>query len=281
MRDQFDRSSKWMIQHHGDSILRLGGVERVLEWRSLQAEVVQPRRYPDGLLEVRLTDRSEPLLFLLEIATYPERRLHEQILRDMMLVYLDRGVLPEVLTLVLYPKGAFRITGHEALDSPGGSTHLHIDWRVVELWTLAATQLLAANDVGLIPWEPLTHSDEPPEVVLQQCREQIDRHAPPEEHANFLAVIQVLTRLRYNDPRLLGLFGGKQIMIESPLIQEIVAERMHKDILRFLTGRFESVPQDIVSALHAIQEERKLDELVDWASRCPDLGAFRARLTLS
>ena len=52
-----------------------------------------------------------------------------------------------------------------------------------------------------------------------------------------MAVCQVLTRLKYNEPQLLAIFGGKQIMIESPLIQEIVAERMHKDILGVLEAR--------------------------------------------
>jgi len=38
------------------------------------------------------------------------------------------------------------------------------------------------------------------------------------------------------------------------------------------------VPQDIEAAVRAIQEESRLDQLVDWAARCPDLEAFRQRL---
>jgi hypothetical protein len=41
---EYDKSSKWLIQHHGDSILRLAGVCDITEWRPLQAEIVQPRR---------------------------------------------------------------------------------------------------------------------------------------------------------------------------------------------------------------------------------------------
>ena len=67
-------------------------------------------------------------------------------------------------------------------------------------------------------------------------------------------------------------------MIESPLIQELIAEERHTDIARSLTGRFGSVPPDVTTALQGIQEEQKLDDLVDWAARCPDLDAFRARL---
>src|SRR3954451_11846452 len=104
----YDKSSKWLIGQYGDSILRLAGVRDVVSWRPLQAEVVQPRQLPDGLLEVRLAGRKEPVLFVLELATYPERRLSEQIVRDLMLVYLERRVLPEVVALVLHPKGKYR-----------------------------------------------------------------------------------------------------------------------------------------------------------------------------
>ncbi len=75
MRDDYDRSSKWLIQHHGNSILRLAGIATVRSWRSLQADLVQPRRLPDGLLEVRVDDRNEADLFIVELATYPEPRV--------------------------------------------------------------------------------------------------------------------------------------------------------------------------------------------------------------
>jgi hypothetical protein len=44
--------------------------------------------------------------FLLEVATYAERRTQQQLTRDAMLVYLNRGRLPEVIVLVLARKGA-------------------------------------------------------------------------------------------------------------------------------------------------------------------------------
>jgi hypothetical protein len=93
----------------------------------------------------------------------------------------------------------------------------------------------------------------------------------------------VLARLRYNDPGLLSIFGGSQAMIESPLIQElmseVVAKERHKYIVGVLEERFGSVPQDILTALGAIQDAERLDQLNRWAVRCPDLEAFRQRLT--
>ena len=34
-RFRYDRSSKWLIEHHGDSILRLAGVDDVIAWKPL------------------------------------------------------------------------------------------------------------------------------------------------------------------------------------------------------------------------------------------------------
>lgn len=132
----YDRTSKWLIQHHGDSILRIAGVHDLISWRPLQAELVQPRQLPDGLVEVQLAGQADPALFVLELATYPDQRVLEQVLRNMTLVYLDRRVLPEVLVLVLHPKGNVAADNSQELQSPLGWTRWQANWRVVRLWTI-------------------------------------------------------------------------------------------------------------------------------------------------
>ena len=195
-REQYDRSTKWLLQHHGDSILRLGGVGPVESWRALQADIVHPRRLPDGLLEVTLAGRTVPDLFLVEIATYAERRVPDQLADDIALVLLERRMLPEVLTVVLHTRGNARVGDSHELRSRLGWTRLAVAWRVVELWNVPAEQLLAVNDIGLIPWVPLAQFSDPPAVMLQECRRRIDQQSAPQEHANLLAVTQVLTQLR-------------------------------------------------------------------------------------
>lgn len=71
----------------------------------MQAELVQSTQLPDGLREVRLAHRADPVLFMLELATYSERRVASQAARDAALVRLERGELPEVLAIVLCTKG--------------------------------------------------------------------------------------------------------------------------------------------------------------------------------
>jgi hypothetical protein len=275
---EYDRSSKWLIQHHGDSILKLAGVQDVASWRALQSEVVQPGQLPDGVIEVRHAASEEATWYVVEIATYPERRVQDQLLRDALLVFLDRRVLPEVVALVLHPKGNYQPPDTLAVQSLRGWTELQVRWRIVELWTLSADTLLATNDPGLMPWVPLTQIRGPVEPVFEQCRTVIEHYGVDEEKSSLLAVAQVLASLRYNDPSLLLLLGGRKAMIESPILQELIAEEKANTILAVLRARLGPVPADLVAALQSVRDRDELNRLVDLAALCPDLSTFRARL---
>jgi hypothetical protein len=221
---EYHTSSKWLITNHGDSILRLGGVRGILSWKALQTDLVQTRRLPDGLIEATLRGRAQPARFVREISTYPYRRLSEQAVRGSALVYLAGGELPEVLTLILHPGGRARSTGSVELASPQGWTRWRVQWKVVELWTIPAADLLAANDLGLIPWVPLAKIDGPLEPIFEECRARIDLNAKAGQRENLLAVTQLLAKLNYNDPRLFQILGGRKAMIESPMLKELIAD---------------------------------------------------------
>ena len=275
---QYDKSSKWLIEHHGDSILRLAGVQAIEWWRPLQAELVQSRRLPDGLIEVKLRRKARPARFLVEISTYPYRRLSKQAIEDALVAYLDREELPEMLTLVLHPGGRKRVAGAADLVSPQGWTRLHLEWKVVEMWTIPAADLLAADDLGLIPWVPLARIDGPPEPVFRECRARIDRGASGGDRENLLGVAQLLAQLNYNDPRLFQILGGRKAMIESPLLRELIAENTQKTILNVLVARFGRGAEAIQSELHQIKADRRLQGLAKQAAVCPDLESFRKLL---
>jgi hypothetical protein len=156
-----------------------------------------------------------------------------------------------------------------------GLSRLAAGWKPVELWTLPAAEFLAQGDVGVVPWVPLMHFDGPPEALLERCAEKIEREAHPRERADLLAVSHVLTQLRFPSPELVKLLGGKEPMIESPLMQKMRAETLHKAILAALKGRFGTVPRDVTRHLSAILDEDKLMQLVVVAAQCADVQAFR------
>ncbi len=282
MRQDKDRSGKWLLGHHGDSILRLAGVTGFTAFRAVQAEVVSPRRLPDGLLDVSFSGEENLTPFLVEIVTYADRRADAQVLDDILLVTLDRQIVPEVISLILHPRGNAQVQGRLQRASRRGLTRLQADWRVVELWTVEAESLLAAGDVGLIPWVPLTHFVGPPEALLHRCREQIDRLAKSEELDNLLSVTQLLGGLRFTRELLRSIFGGGRPMIESPLLEELKSEMkaqaVQDAILDVLKDRLGTVPDSLATALRGILDEARLLQLNRWAGQCTDLAAFQARL---
>jgi hypothetical protein len=134
---------------------------------------------------------------LLEIGTYrtyPEQRLVEQIVADMTLAQAAFGRLPDAIALLLHPKETYRVPDHCTIRGRLGWASLEARWRVVELWNVPAGALLAAGQVGLIPWVPLTKYIETPRSMLQRCRLAIDQHAVGAERANLLAVTQCWPR---------------------------------------------------------------------------------------
>ena len=91
-------------------------------------------------------------------------------------------------------------------------------------------------------------------------------------------VSQIFARLRFPDPELLAILGGKQVMMESPLIKEVVAETRQGAILLVLKGKFGEVPTELEKRLRRISSEKKLEGLLQEAGRCSSLRAFQERL---
>jgi len=286
MRQDKDRTGKWLLAHHGDAILRLGGVTGFSSWKPLQAETVAPRRLPDGLIEVRFPGEATPVLVLVEIETYPDADNDRQVLDDLMVLALDRGAVPEVVSLVLKPKGNLTTTGQSERFGPRGRTRVSGSWPVVRLWELSADDLLAMNDPGVIPWVPLTKTDAAPDQLMATCRERIQAVADPTDRAGLLVVTQILAGLAFPGRKFLDLFGGPEAMIESPVLDEVkeilrkryVADAFRDGIRANLEARFGSAPEDRIAPLGTINDEARLKGLLKLAATCPDLDTFVAGL---
>ena len=151
---EHDKYSKYLIQNHGNSILRLAGVHDIPAWTPLQAELVVVRRFPDGVLEVPCPGQAQPDIFILEIATDPDARVPSQAVQDTALVYLERKIVPEVIVLFLRKKGHVKAANSVTLRSRRGLTKWSLSWKAVKLWEVPAEELLGLGDVGLLSWVP-------------------------------------------------------------------------------------------------------------------------------
>ena len=92
MHQDTDRGSQWLIENFGDAILKLAGYKEFLEWKHKPSEVVAPRRFPDGLMQVRFARQSEFTLVLVEIESYPNVDADRQVLEDVALIYISNTI---------------------------------------------------------------------------------------------------------------------------------------------------------------------------------------------
>src|SRR5262249_8782296 len=139
-------------------------------------------------------------------------------------VKLIRPQLPEVVVLVLLERGQQTVPSARQVSSPSGRTTLGGTWPVVQLWEVPAAPLLAGGDVGGLRLAAMRRLDAPSAVVGQQVKDRIEAEAPPAEVENLIAVTQVMATARFTDLTLLNILGGRQRMLISPVVQEIVAE---------------------------------------------------------
>ncbi|MCI0379581.1 MAG: hypothetical protein L0215_18385 [Gemmataceae bacterium] len=255
----------------------MAGLTGIRTWKAVNPELVQPRQLPDGLVEVQLEGRAANDLFLLEIYTYPDSRIPGELADDLMLTYIDRRRLPEVLTLILHPKGNLQAPPSHRVASPLGWSGLAFSWQVVELWKVPVGPLLAAKDPGLVPWLLLTQLDREPSAVLHDARDILG-NAMPSELESLQIATQILGRLRYNDEGLFAILGGKKAMIESPVFKEIIAETRQKDILSILRGKFEKVSSTVEDKVKTIQDDARLDDLLFQAATSSSLEEFEQKL---
>ena len=283
MRFQYDKGGKWLIEHHADAILKLAGIGPIASWKPLPGELVQSRQLPDGMVEVRLTGRSDPVLCLIEINTYSYSDTANELLDDVLLTYLNRRVVPEVIAITLSDRGNVRVAPGVQLTSQLGHTRLEVGWRVVNLWELNAKSFLPLTDPGFAPWLPLTKIDGPPEPVLQECKDVIEAKTSGGEQENLLNVTEVLAGLRFDKAMLRALFRRGTQMIESPVLQEWFAERDTKTyqglILRKLEARFGPVPADVSAAVRVVTDQPRLETLLDSVYSSATLDDFRNALT--
>ena len=224
MRQDKDRTAKWLITHHGDSILWLAGIHGFTSCQPVTPETVAPRRLPDGLLEVRFPGDPDPTLVLVEIEAYPGNDVDPQVFEDILAVELVRKVTPEVVCLVLKPKGNLVVSGSRTRTSRRGLTSVSASWQVVNLWTLDAETLLAANDPGLIPWVPLARTNRPADEVLIECRDRLEQVADANDRSGLQVVTGILASFALSRKGLEKLFSGGKPMIDSPLLHELIEQ---------------------------------------------------------
>lgn len=293
----YDKASKWLIKHYGDSLLRLAGVRDLRSWEAVQAEVVQPRRQPDGTIKAIVGD-GEVRYFIFEVATDYKPSVADQMAEDMLHVLLEQKQLPRAILLVLDPTVA-AVAGNRDYADADHVCRVRVDWQVIKLADLAADELLGLGDVGLVPWIVLTRTSLAPDDLARRCSEEIAARAPAARHEYLLSVTQVLLHIRYpyNTPDMFRFLGTKTMLAEVPFIKELLdaqaaeAEKAmqkaaalaaHESCLgctvENLSIRFGEVPEYLLARLKQVDDLAELRRLHRASATCVDLADFEQQL---
>jgi hypothetical protein len=281
-RGEKDHATNWLIQNHPGALLRLAGIAQFRSCKAAHTRLTLPQALPDGLMEVVLPDQRH-LHVLLEMESYPSSETEEQVARDMDLAEMALGSLPDTVLIVLAQRGKTQQSSKRTQQSAlGWATRRH-RWRVVEVGKVAAAELLALEEVALVPLLPLTRSRESTETLLQQCKDRIEQQGQPRERGTLLTITAILATLRFGyAERWLALLGGKEVVSHSPLYQKWMDEKECADnqaaILSFLEARFgAAVPEELTAHVRSVTDLQKLREGIKQAGRCKSLKDFRNR----
>lgn len=293
MHQDKDRSAKWLLGKHGDALLRLAGITGFTKWEHAPAEVVAPRRSLDGLFKLTFANEAQPRLVIVEIESYADSTADRQVMDDIMLVALEHRRMPEVVSLILKPKGEVAVTGRDERASPSGQVRLVGMWPVVKLWEIDAEALFADGDDGLIPLTPLARTDRPPVEIVSRCVDRMNAVADDTERSSLLSVASIFLKLAGAPFDLIQLPGGKAMFLEKIVRQMeeaelaearekwkgvFMVEAKRAAVIAALEARFGMVPPGTTVAVDALAEEQWLDRLHRFAITCPDLAAFAAEL---
>lgn len=302
-RDAKDRCMNWLALKHPRAMLSASGVTNITSCKSLHGVLTFPKVIPDGMFEAQIAGEEKKRYYVVEVTTYPDKEECDQVLRAVSLIFLAFEVVPDVISLVLAPKGNLTQENRKEVRSTSGDTRLGCTWVVRDLFTRHSSELLALNEVGVIPLVLFTIPDADPKVLLEECRERIETQATPEERGNLLAIAATFATFKYPKTTLYEIFLRRpQEMIEAPVLQELMTrapeaaanlpfvknlvalreqatrlEDARRAVLENVKARFDAVPEDIRSGVEAISDTERLWGLVPLSAK-ESLDKIREKL---
>jgi hypothetical protein len=217
-----------------------------------------------GAMDKLLHARAEPeyLLHLDFQAGHDSARLPPR-LRLYNAAQGYRHGLPVFSHAVLLHEGADspRLTGVYTDGLPGEEPYEVFRYGVVRVWQLSADRLLAGG-LGTLPLAPISAVSEAdvPDVI-RRMRQRLQRREARKMAPELWAATEVLLGVRYSRELGRALLRGVLDMKESSTYQAIVAEGGVRVLLATAEERLGRPSAAVRSALEAIYEPEKVEEL--------------------
>ena len=161
-----DPMTNWIVAHYARPLLLLAGTDPGSVVRAGHPRMSQTSRTPDSLAEWNFDERGVPRSRrLLEIATYGETRIVQQVLDDLALSWLTFRKLLSTVVYVLQPHSEEGLATEATLTSDEGDTRLHAEWRVIKVFDMDVEEIFAFEEAGLAPFAFFARSHLSPEEL--------------------------------------------------------------------------------------------------------------------
>ena len=168
-----------------------------------------------------------------------------------------------------------------------GRRVFHFDFTIIPVWEMEGKKIVEEKLTGLYPLLPLMKWEEPVERVLERTQGLIlGEVEEPERRADAYVALKVLSGIKYPLEVIEKILRRRDIMIESPVYEQILKEgreegrkeTLRDDILAVLEARFEIVPHDIEGEIGGIERLKLLEILLKKAIVVKDIDEFRGFL---
>ncbi|MBM3457892.1 MAG: hypothetical protein FJX77_05100, partial [Armatimonadetes bacterium] len=221
-----DPITNLLVATYPAALLHLAGIFPPGPVRAVHPRLSQTTRTPDGLVEWDpVPEGGLPSRYLMEVASVGESRVLNQMFEDLILARLCLHKVPPALLYILEPHSQAALEPSRVEESEDGRTGIAVWWEVVKVYERNAEAILALEEAGLTPLLFAAQTTLPPAELAQRAATLVAAQTHGPARTDLLAACQVMAERRYNDPELFRILGGREMVAESRIIQEIVEEK--------------------------------------------------------
>jgi hypothetical protein len=259
----------------------------------------EPDRTCDTVARFRnLTDPRRPWYLVVEFQSHPERWMLLRLLQyqDGLLWELRprgrRGQLPHVGGVLVNLTGRSRHERFEMILATNLDVSHRYSVRVRNLAEESAAQTLDAIAAGrfsrcILPWVPLMHGGADSGIIQQwlTLAEGEPDQSLRSDYAALAVVFAALTGSRLTWGRAVEEWSMRRNWKRSEVFEEMRVEgrleARREALLEVLQARFDTVPEDIATAVAEMTDVLRLSRWLRHAARAKSLDAFRSAVRLS
>jgi predicted transposase YdaD len=261
----FDATTKALLELDPAGWLDCVGLPVTGPVRAVDSDVSTVTAAADTILQV-----GEPADYMahIELQSAHDLMLPRRLLRyNVLLNYRHDRPVRSVAIILCRQADSPSFTGHHQVLLPDGPSYLDFRYSVIRVWTMDVEAVLRSG-LGTLPLAPLAKVRKKDlKSVIGRMKARLEREVSENQSNLLWTATKILMGMKYSEELVESLLQGVQGMKESVTYQAIVEEgsiKAHKKDLLFIgQKRFGPPEQGIVATIEGIEDEARLERLID------------------